>query len=328
MSRLPDNVARRLAEHDLAAERVASVLGWPADHAVLLAGSFAESMDTSASDLDFLVLRESGEATQGLAAQRELTGLDVQASTLVDRILVMIGGVEFDVCILTRSRLTDLATVLQTCVAEDGTIRSLPVLRYLEDKLLCRLHDGIVLQNDAQAARWRSFLRIDHLPALLTAAMVSDTLSLLEDAVTLPLPRSRGGLDNPFGGLLAARAAAERLLRAAVTSVGIVGWDLRYATLYRDRLAAAGDEVPAALSALEELLFPAAAPDALDDYVRALTDHTKALIGGLEKRPGMRAARGFLREFGSDRWALDPRLVNPADDPAVNPAERPGRRPG
>ena len=316
LSRLPDPVAERLAAHRLDAERLAPVLDWPADAAVLLAGSFAESMQTSASDLDFLVLREDGPGVRHLGTERGLAGVDIQTSTLVDRILAPIGGVEFDVLLLTRVRMAELAGALRTSVDADGTIRSLPVLRYLEDKLLCRLYDGVVLQNDAVVADWRRDLRLDHFPALLTAGLISDTLSLLEDAVTMPLPRSKGGLDTPFGGMIAARSAAERLVRAAVTATGTVGWDLRYATLYRDRLAATDAEVPAALAAVEELLFPAR-PGAdgstradLDTYIRVIAAHVRPLIDGLDGRPGMGAALQFLRAFGRDRWSIDHDLID------------------
>jgi hypothetical protein len=330
LSRLPEPVSQLLAGRALDAEFLAPVLDWPAGHAVLLAGSFVNATQTDASDLDFLVLRESGDAVERLAHDRDLASVAVQSSTLADRILARIGGVEFDICILTRDRMTDLSKILQTCVGEDGTISSLPVLQYLEDKLLCRLYEGAVLQNEAAVRDWRRFLRVDHLPALLTAGQLSDALSLLEDAVTLPLPRDRGGLDNPFGGLVAARAAAERLLRAAVTSVGVVGWDLRHAALCRDRLVASGDNVPGALLALEDLLFPVGPsearsvcrqarsvsrpdpglPSGLHDYLRTIAGHLKAIIDSLDDRPEMRAARDYLHEFGTDRWAIDTDLID------------------
>jgi hypothetical protein len=339
LSRLPESAAKVLADHALDAERVAAALDWPADHAVLLVGSFAESLQSSASDLDFLVLREDGPVGQWLADDRGLDSAAVQSAPIVDRILMLTGGIEFDVCVLTRTRLTELAGILDGSVTEEGAIRSLPVLADLEDKLLCRLYGGTVLQNDDQVREWRRFLRLDHLPMLLTVELIADALSLLEDAVTVARPPDDGGLGSSLGGLIAAREAAELVLRAAVTSVGELGWNLRYSPLYRDRLGVAGDAVPGPLSALEELLFPAwptpngSAPrpgsgvlpgastqldasqrDVLAGYVQLVSDSLASVVGSLADRPEMAPILDFLREYGKGRWALDLRAFGLAGE--------------
>jgi hypothetical protein len=281
---------------------------------VLLTGSTASELTTAASDLDFLVLRDADEPIERLAAERGLPPDAVQSSSLIDRILTLVHGVEIDVWVLSSARLAPLAGALAASIGEDGSIRSLPGLQYLEQKLLCRLHDAVVLQGEATAARWRTQLRVDPLPVFLTASLLVDSLSYLEDAVSILEPRDRGGLGSPLGGFLAARSAAERLVHAALTSAGVVGWDLRYAEVHRRRLARDGAEVPAALADLEALLFPAIpalrvvgdeAEEAARRQSALVLDHAARLVGELRARPAMIPALDYLRAFGRGRWQLD-----------------------
>jgi hypothetical protein len=305
---LPPPVRARLAAAGAGPHLLEPALGWAEDEAVLLTGSTSGELSTAASDLDFIVLRDADEPVARLAARRGLPAGAVQASSLIDRILTLVGGVEIDVWVVSSARLAPLAGALATAIGEDGTIRSLPGLQYLEQKLLCRLYDSAVLQGAATVERWRTLLRVAHLPVFLTANLVVEALSYLEDAVSITEPRDRGGLDSPLGGFIAARAAAERLVHAALTAAGVVGWDLRYAELHRRRLARDGAP-PRALADLEALLFPrlpeSGREEAARRYAAKVLDHAARLAGEMRARPAMAPALAFLRSFGRGRWQLD-----------------------
>ncbi len=314
LAAMPGRIADLLAVRGLGEQQLGPLLDWPAEDGVLVTGSYAESLETRASDIDLIVLRETAEPLVDVAAARGLPLTDVQASTFIDRILTVVGNVEFDIWLVSRDRMDSLSVILGAALDDDGTIHSIPGLQYLEDKLLCRLYEGIVLQNEPRVMQWRRSLRTDHLPGLLTAMLLGEAISLLEDAVVLPEGREAGGLATTTGGMVAGRAAAERLLRASLASVGIVGWDLRYATLFRERLLAAAAPVPHALLALEDLLFPRAptgegAAVAVAEYTSLIAHHVRMLVSELDRRPRTPGVRDFLAKLAPDRWTLDSGVI-------------------
>jgi hypothetical protein len=240
------------------------------------------------------VLREESEPLDDLLAQRGL-GEDVgQRSTLVDRILALVEGVEIDVWILARDRFAPLEETLARSVDADGRIHALPGLQYLEHKALARLHGALPVYGEETLARWRAFLRIDRLPAIVGAQMLVDALSYLEDAAALL------GLGEELGSAIATRAAGERLVQGALAAKGVVGWDLRYAGLHRERLPDSG----AVLERLEDLLFPPRPLDASAALDRGL-DAAEALLAEVDRN-----AADYVRVFGKGRWKLPRDVVS------------------
>jgi hypothetical protein len=313
---LPAAVRQRLQDRGLGAGELDRVLGWPDEDGMLLAGSLVHDLATDASDLDFVLLREVAEPVIRLADQRGLPAGDVYSSTFIDRILTQLNGLELDVWLVGADKAAGLAAVLATAVDDEGAIRSLPGLQYLEIKLLARIYEGTILQGHETVRRWRRWLRVDRLPVLLTVSLLVDALSLLEDAVSVAAPPEQGGLGSTIAGRIAARSAAERLVHAALTSVGIIGWDLRYAPLHREQLRQQGRRPPAAVSALEPLLFPAppSPTDAgVEPYIELVMDHVARLVEELRRLPDMGLVLTFLRTFGRGRWQLDTRGLGLTD---------------
>lgn len=286
-SRLPPPARALLERAGVTDAELEPLLRWEGD-ALVLVGSAAEGFLTPESDLDFLVLREESEPLEDVLAQRGL-GEDVgQRSTLVDRILALVGDVEIDVWILARDRFAPLEDTLARSIDSDGRITSLPGLQYLEHKALSRLHGAVAIYGEEALARWRAALRIDRLPAIVAAQTLVDALSYLEDAAALL------GLGEELGSAIATRAAGERLVQGALAARGVVGWDLRYAGLHRERLADPGP----VLEQLEDLLFPPRPLDAAAFLDRAL-DTAEALLAEVDRN-----AADYLRTFGKDRWKL------------------------
>jgi predicted nucleotidyltransferase len=290
-SRLPPAARALLERAGVTDEQLEPLLRWEGDGLVLV-GSAVEGFLTPESDLDFLVLREESEPLDDVLARRGL-GEDVgQRSTLVDRILALVEGVEIDVWILARDRFAPLEETLARSVDPDGRIGSLPGLQYLEQKALSRLHGAVPVYGEAALARWREALRVEWLPAIVAAQMLVEALSYLEDAAALL------GLGEELGSAIATRAAGERLVQGALAAAGVVGWDLRYAGLHRERLRAGGAAVPAALDRLEELLFPPRPLDASAALDRAL-DTAEGLLAEVDRN-----AADYVRAFGKGRWKL------------------------
>jgi len=287
-SRLPPPARALLERTRVTNEQLEPFLRWE-DDALVLVGSAAEGFLTPESDLDFLVLREESEPLEDVLARRGL-GEDVgQRSTLVDRILALVGDVEIDVWILARDRFAPLEETLARSIDSDGRIISLPGLQYLEQKALSRLHGAVPLYGEEALARWRAALRIEWLPSIVAAQALVDALSYLEDAAALL------GLGEELGSAIATRAAGERLVQGALAARGVVGWDLRYAGLHRERLRA---PLPAALDHLEDLLFPPRPLDAAAFLDRAL-DTAEALLAEVDRN-----AADYVRAFGKGRWKL------------------------
>lgn len=310
LSALPPEALQRLQTAQVDAGQLDRLLGWPASDGVLFVGSVANGLATSASDLDFIVLRDATDPINRVAGERGLVVNEVFVSTFIDRILTQLDGVELDIWLVSKAKASSLAEVLAAAVDNDGSIRSLPGLQYLEAKFLASVYRGTVVQGDETVARWREWLRIEHLPALRTANLMVEALSYLEDAASIGSGRERGGLGSTLGSVIAARSAAERVVHAAFTSAGIIGWDLRYAELHRNELRERGERVPAAVAALEELLFPSLpavgrAPDGAAGYTRLVLEHAAELFDELRQRPAMMAVVAFLRAFGRRRWELD-----------------------
>jgi predicted nucleotidyltransferase len=286
--RLPSPARALLERAGVTDEQLEPLLRWEGD-ALVLVGSAAEGFLTPESDLDFLVLREESEPLEDVLARRGLGEEVGQRSTLVDRILALVEGVEIDVWILARDRFAPLEETLARSVEDDGRIRSLPGLQYLEQKALSRLHGALPLYGDEALARWREALRIDRLPAIVAAQTLVDALSYLEDAAALL------GVGEELGSAIATRAAGERLVQGALAARGVVGWDLRYAGLHRERL---GAPLPSALDRLEDLLFPPRPLDASAALDRAL-DTAEALLAEVDRN-----AADYVRAFGKGRWKL------------------------
>jgi predicted nucleotidyltransferase len=286
-SRLPAPARALLDRAGVTDAELEPLLRWDGDGLVLV-GSAAEGFLTPESDLDFLVLREESEPLDEILARRGLGEEVGQRSTLVDRILALVEGVEIDVWILARDRFAPLEETLARSVEPDGRIRSLPGLQYLEQKALARLHGALPVYGDEVFARWRAALRVDGLPAIVAAQMLVDALSYLEDAAALL------GQGEELGSAIASRAAGERLVHGALAVQGVVGWDLRYAGLHRERLLDPG----AVLERLEDLLFPSRPLNASAALDRGL-DAAEALLAEVDRN-----AADYVRAFGKGRWKL------------------------
>ena len=140
-------------------------------------------------------------------------------------------------------------------------------------------------------------------PNLVAAQTLVEALSSLEAAASLLRLAASAGPGARIGGLVAARAAAEGLVRGALSAAGAVGWDVRYAALQHERLIEAGRPAPALLDDLGELLFPAADGDA-EGYLRRVAEAAASLVEELDRLPGMEPAATYLRSFGQGRWSL------------------------
>jgi len=277
-------------------ERLEQLLRWEGD-GLALVGSAAEGFLTPESDLDFLVLREESEPLDDVLARRSLGDVVTQRSTLVDRILALVEGVEIDLWILARDRFVPLEETLARSIDPDGRIESLPGLQYLEQKVLSRLHGAVPVRGEETLARWRAALRVEWLPTIVAAQMLVEALSYLEDAAGLLR------LGHDLGSAIATRAAGERLVQGALAAVGVVGWDIRYAPQHRERLRAGRAVVPSALDRLEDLLFPPRPLDAGASLELAL-DSAGALLAEIDDLPRMRHAAAYVRTFGEGRWKL------------------------
>jgi hypothetical protein len=299
---LPEAARARLREAGVEPAELERLLVWDGA-ALALGGSAVAGFLTPESDLDFLVLRERGEPAEALVAEQALPDVAVQHSTFMDRILAFVGGIEVDVWILDRDRFAGLEETLARSVGARGEIRSLPGLRYLEQKVLARLHEARPIRGADVLADWRRRLRIDSYAGLAVTEALVGALSFLEDAASLLRLASSAGPGARIGGLVAARAAAEPLVRGALAAAGIVGWDVRYAALLHERLLRDGRPAPALLDDLVELLFPAADADA-EEYVRRVAEAAASLVEELDRLPGMEPAAAYLRSFGKDRWTL------------------------
>lgn len=317
---LPEQVRHRIAQAGLTAGDLRAVLGWPASDGLIFAGSLADGTGRRESDLDFVVLRESEGRFADQIADRGFEPVEVTRSSFVDRVLTVVGGIEFDVWVVDREQASPLRQALASSVTPQGELVSLPGLQYLEMKLLTRLYHPTVLQSAATVESWRQALRVSALPVIKIAGGLVGCLSYLEDAWSI------GNLDNdndndngdgdgdgngdgdgpagdPFGTVIATRGAAEQLVQAALASTGVLTWDLRYARAHRDRLAAAGAELPMPLRDLESLLLPAAGIDA-DGYARQVMGCLAGYVAGLSSAPEQ-AALAYIRTFAAERFALD-----------------------
>ncbi len=328
ISGLPEQVRNRIAQAGLTAADLQAVLGWPATDGLIFAGSLADGTGRRESDLDFVVLRESEGQFTDLIADRGFEPAEVTRSSFVDRLLRVVGGIEFDIWVVDREQASPLRQVLASSVTPQGELLSLPGLQYLEMKLLTRLYRVTVLQSPATVESWRQALRVSALPVIKIAGGLVGCLSFLEDAWAIGNldagdgPAAGNGaasgsgavtgsgavlaaapVGDPFGTVIAARSAAENLVQAALASTGVLTWDLRYARAHRDRLAAGGAELPRPLRELESLLLPAADIDA-DGYARQVMSCLESYVAGLSSEPE-RAALDYIRTFAAERFALN-----------------------
>lgn len=311
---LPEQVRHRIARAGLTAEDLQAVLGWPASDGLIFAGSLADGTGSRESDLDFVVLHDGEGRFTDQIADRGFEPAEVTRSSFVDRLLTVVGGIEFDIWVVDREQASPLRQVLASSVTPQGELLSLPGLQYLEMKLLTRLYSATVLQSAATVESWRQALRVSALPVIRIAGGLVGCISYLEDAWSIgDLAAGDGRIDgggpgparvaDPFGTVIAARSAAEQLVQAALASTGVLTWDLRYARAHRDRLAACGAELPMPLRDLESLLLPAADTDA-DGYARQVMSCLASYVAGLTSPPEQ-AALNYIRTFAAERFALD-----------------------
>jgi hypothetical protein len=320
VSGLPERVRHRIARAGLTGQDLQAVLGWPASDGLIFAGSLADGTGRHESDLDFVVLHEGEGRFADLIADRGFEPAEVTRSSFVDRLLTVVGGIEFDIWVVDREQAAPLRQVLASSVTPQGELLSLPGLQYLEMKLLTRLYNPTVLQLPATVEAWRQALRVSALPVIKIAGGLVGCLSYLEDAWSIGnlaeadvVAGADGGADgagpggagvaDPFGTVIAARGAAEQLVQSALASTGVLTWDLRYARAHRDRLAAAGAELPVPLRDLESLLLPAAGIDA-DGYARQVMGCLESYVTGLSSPPEL-AALDYIRTFAAERFALN-----------------------
>lgn len=314
VSGLPEQVRRRIAQAGLTAQDLQAVLGWPASDGLIFAGSLADGTGRRESDLDFVVLHEGDGQFTDQIADRGFEPAEVTRSSFVDRLLTVVGGIEFDIWVVDREQASPLRQVLASSVTPQGELLSLPGLQYLEMKLLTRLYSATVLQSAATVESWRQALRVSALPVIRIAGGLVGCISYLEDAWSIGnLATGDGRVDgggpggapveDRFGTVIAARSAAEQLVQAALASTGVLTWDLRYARAHRDRLAAGGAELPTPLRDLESLLLPAADVDA-DGYARQVMGCLASYVTGLTSAPEQ-AALSYIRTFAAERFALD-----------------------
>ena len=266
------------------------------------------------------MLHEGEGRFTDLVADRGFEPAEVTRSSFVDRLLTVVGGIEFDIWVVDREQASPLRQVLASSVTPQGELLSLPGLQYLEMKLLTRLYNPTVLQLAATVESWRQALRVSALPVIKIAGGLVGCLSFLEDAWSIGnLAAGDGRVDrdgrvdgggpgtvqaeDPFGTVIAARSAAEQLVQAALASTGVLTWDLRYARAHRDRLTATGAELPMPLRDLERLLLPAADIDA-DGYARQVMGCLASYVTGLSSAPEQ-AALDYVRTFAAERFALD-----------------------
>ena len=323
VSGLPEQVRHRIARAGLTGQDLQAVLGWPASDGLIFAGSLADGTGRHESDLDFVVLHEGEGRFADLIADRGFEPAEVTRSSFVDRLLTVVGGIEFDIWVVDREQAAPLRQVLASSVTPQGELLSLPGLQYLEMKLLTRLYNPTVLQLPATVESWRQALRVSALPVIKIAGGLVGCLSYLEDAWSIgnlaeavatgaeagAEGRADGGgsggagVADPFGTVIATRGAAEQLVQAALASTGVLTWDLRYARAHRDRLAAAGADLPVPLRDLESLLLPAAGTDA-GDYARQVMGCLESYVAGLSSPPEL-AALDYIRTFAAERFALN-----------------------
>lgn len=311
LTALPTAVRTRIEAAGLDAQESAALFGWPAEDGVLFAGSLADGTGGRGSDLDFVILYDVGPDFVELIESRGFAPVEVTRSTLIDRVLAVRGGIEFDLWFVSRAALAPLRTVLDASIDADGRLVSLPGLQYLETKLLTRLYNGSVLQGHSVVERWRQELSVSSLPAMRVAGGLVGALSFLEDAWSIgalyPGDRPEG---DEFGCVIATRTAAEHLLQAALAEAGVLSWDLRYARRHRDRLAASGPVVTA-LRDLEQLLIPPAG-QLPADYACRVLDGVLDLTDRLsDAQPGSsgRTAMDYLGVFVAGRFDLPIQLT-------------------
>lgn len=306
LAALPEPVRARIERAGVPAADLARLLSWPAEDGVLFVGSLADGTGGRESDLDFVVLHDDDRPFPELIADRALAPIEVTRSTLVNRVLAVREGIEFDVWVVHREQVVPLREVLDASIGPDGELIGVPGLQYLEAKLLTRLYTGTAVQGAPAVRAWRDRLHVRDLPAIRIAGGVVGALSFLEDSWSI------GALDRPgdgdrVGAMVAARSAAEHLLAAALAARGVLTWDLRYARAHRDALRSAGP-LSAPLEHLEDLLLPVG--DDADAFARAVHADLAALVPTLTDDAGRRAL-AYLRTFAPGRFALDLGFLEP-----------------
>ncbi len=270
---------------------VAELVIDPATVSVLLVGSLAEGLGTTASDVDLLVLADSPADRRGGTAEMEHGG----GATVEFRRFEH--GIEINPELAFRSEMRpivgaflELAPLLYQ---PDAPVR-FPRLTGHQVRLLHRLRTGVVWSGPERVEMWRDELYTQLLSPYLTLVYMGDLDRAYEQA--LALRESGAGASSPFALAVAGRRVAEAALFAGLASVGVTNPSIAAAVGL-----AAGVDDPDARALLDLALhsmFPVMEMDgdsglAYLAQLAALRDAVDARIVtlGLDRARGALAAR-------------------------------------
>jgi predicted nucleotidyltransferase len=195
---------------------VAELVIDPATVSVLLVGSLAEGLGTTASDVDLLVLADSpADQRAGVTEMEHGGGATVEFRRFEH-------GIEINPEVAFRSEMRpivgaflELAPLLYQ---PDAPIR-FPRLTGHQVRLLHRLRTGVIWSGPERVEMWRDELYTQLLPPYLTLVYVSDLDRSYEQA--LALGEGGGAARSPFALAVAGRRVGEAALFAGLASVGV-----------------------------------------------------------------------------------------------------------
>ena len=195
---------------------VAELVVDPATVSVMLVGSLAEGLGTTASDVDLLVLADSPADRRAGVTEMEHGGGATVEFRRFDH------GIEVNPELAFRSEMRpivgaflELAPLLYQ---PDASVR-FPRLTGHQIRLLHRLRTGVIWSGPDRVAMWRDELYTQLLAPYLTLLYVSDLDHNYEQAFAL---REGGGAaSSPYALAVAGRCVGESALLAGLASVGI-----------------------------------------------------------------------------------------------------------
>jgi hypothetical protein len=206
-----DFAARTLALGIDLKEMIATLSNAPQDTALMVVGSVAEGLANPESDVDLLLLVDSGEVL------RKSTQADWSFSTgeayKPATVKFFPKGVELDieVCVLDRaSTLKATTDTLMKFMSAPDSADGIPKLQTQEQRFLHQLRKSWVVANDPVAERWRRDLSVSHLPIYSMVTNYIDYMELLEDVVSAL--RKNDLLDVANVGRVCAEYGAQSLL--------------------------------------------------------------------------------------------------------------------